>query len=218
MLATDPRVGATSITAILDKLDILRSIGVMALAIDEAHGPRMARFTLGGIRYTAQAFQQMGPARRQAIMVATLRELEARLADAAIAMLASMIARSYLRARKILEQTIAASADQGRERLARIAGVLEAMTRTVRPNDQVGGGDVGEAVVAVASLEMIEADAALLRRTTRAGHGDVLADIAPELEGFQAHGTTLHPCALHRGPTRDLAAARGDERGRRSRR
>lgn len=177
---SDPRVGAKSMTAILDKLDLLRSTGVMDLAIDEAHGPRMAQFAREGVRYTAQAFQQMGPARRHAIMVATLRELEARLADAAITMLASMIARSYLRARRRLEQTIAASADQGRERLKRIAGVLEAMTRTVRQ-----GGDVGEAVAAVASLETIEADAALLRRTTRAGHGNVLGEIAPEHKDFK---------------------------------
>ncbi len=177
---SDPRVGAKSMTVILDKLDLLRSTGVMDLAIDEAHGPRMAQFAREGVRYTAQAFQQMGPARRHAIMVATLRELEARLADAAITMLASMIARSYLRARRRLEQTITASADQGRERLKRIAGVLEAMTRTVRQ-----GGDVGEAVAAVASLETIEADAALLRRTTRAGHGNVLGEIAPEHKDFK---------------------------------
>ena len=109
----DPRVGTKSMMAILDKLDLLRSTGVTQLAIDEAHGPRMAQFAREGMRYTAQAFQQMGPARRYAILVATLRELEATLIDAAIAMLASMIARAHLRARKRLEQTVAASADEG---------------------------------------------------------------------------------------------------------
>ena len=176
----DPRVGPKSMTAILDKLDLVRSTGVMALTVDAAHGPRMAQFAREGIRYTAQAFMQMGQARRHAILAATLRELEATLTDAAIAMLASMVARAHLRARKRLEQSVAASAERGRERLTRIAAVLEAVSRAVRE-----GQDVGSAVAEVASLETIEADAILLRRTTGARHGNALAEIAPEYRDFK---------------------------------
>ena len=54
------------------------------------------------------------------------------------------------------------------------------MTRTMRR-----GGDVAEAVASIASLETIEADAMLLRRTTRAGHGNALGEIAPEHSDFK---------------------------------
>ena len=121
-----PRVGPKSMMAILDKLDLLRSTGVIRLTIDETHAPRMATFAHEGIRYTAQAFQQMEARRRHTILVATLRELEAALTDATIVMLASMVAHAHLRARKRLEQAVAtSSAERGQERLKRIATVLE---------------------------------------------------------------------------------------------
>jgi hypothetical protein len=113
-----------------------------------------------------------------------LRELDATLTDAAIAMFGSLVGRANLHARKRLEQTIAASADQGRERLIRIADVLDAVTRTVRR-----GGDVAAALAGIASLDVIEADAALIRRTVRPGRPDVLGELAPEYRVFKQIGT-----------------------------
>ena len=55
-----------------------------------------------------------------------LRELEATLTDAALSMFGAIVERANLRARKRLKETIAASADQGRERLILIAHALEA--------------------------------------------------------------------------------------------
>ncbi|MFV3597994.1 hypothetical protein ACNJGJ_21110, partial [Mycobacterium tuberculosis] len=101
------------------------------------------------------AFEQMGGKRRYATMVATLRELEATLTDAALAMFRSLVARANLRARKRLEEMIATSADQGRERLARIADVLDTLATAAKR-----GGDVVAAVTSVAPLEVITADAA----------------------------------------------------------
>lgn len=60
-----------------------------------------------GARLTAQALQQMGQACRLTTLVATLRELEASLTDAAIAMFTSLVGRANLNARKRLEETIA---------------------------------------------------------------------------------------------------------------
>src|SRR3546814_15504634 len=100
-----------------------------------------------GARHTAQALQQMGPARRLTTLVATLRELEATLSDAAISMFSALVGRANLNARKRLEETIAVANDQGRLRLTRIAAVLEALTKAPRR-----GADLCPAVAAIAQI------------------------------------------------------------------
>lgn len=177
------RLGATSLLELLDKLDLVRSTGAPDLLIPDAFRPRLAQMAREGVRLTAQAFQQMGAQRRHAMLVATLRDLEATLTDAALSMFQSLVGRANLRAKKRLEETIAASADHGRERLLRIADVLDALTRAAKK-----GGDVTAAVTAVAPLETIEADAALIRRTTRQGRPDVLGELAPEYRVFKQVG------------------------------
>jgi hypothetical protein len=179
-------LGATSLLDLLDKLDLVRSTGTPDLLIPDAFRPRLAQMAREGVRLTAQAFQQRGAQRRHAMLVATLRDLEATLTDAALSMFQSLVGRANLRAKKRLEETIAASADQGRERLLRIADVLEALTRTAKK-----GGDVTAAVTAVTPIETIEADAALIRRTTRQGRPDVLGELAPEYKVFKPVGHRL---------------------------
>lgn len=146
----------------------------------------MEQYAREGVRYTARAFQQMGPARRHVVLVA-LREFEATLTDTAISMFGSLIERAHLRARKRLEQTVAASADQGRDRLIRVAGVLEAVSKAARAGD-----DIAAAVAAVASLDAIDAEAAPLRRTTRPGRDNAISEIGPECRTFKRSG----PCFL----------------------
>lgn len=187
-----PRVGSRSLLAILDRLDLVRSTG--AVEIDARYAPRMMQFAREGVRYTAQAFQQMRPARRHVMLVATLRELEVTLTDAAIAMFISLVGRSHLRARKRLERTVAASAEEGRKRLIRIAGVLEAVSRTGRE-----GGDIAAAVAAIASFDTLDADAALLRRTTRPGRGNALGELAPEYPVFKRVGPRFLAAFLFEG-------------------
>lgn len=178
-----PRVASASLVDILDKIALVRGIGAQTVVTDRQYEPRLAQYAREGVRYTAQAFQQMGPARRHVILVATLREFEATLTDAAIGMFGSLVGRAHLRARKRLEQTVAASADQGRARLIRVAGVLEAVSKAAR-----AGGDIAAAVAAVASLDTIDADAALLRRTTRPGRDNAISEIGPEYRTFKRSG------------------------------
>ena len=97
----------------------------------------MAQMAKEGSLYTAQAFHQMNAPRRHAIMIATLSELAITLTDAALSMFQSLVGRANLRAKKRLEETIAASAEQGRFRLLRIAQVLEAVVTTVRVDADV---------------------------------------------------------------------------------
>lgn len=94
------------------------------------------------------------------------------------------LSAALISARKRLDETILASADQGRERLVRIAAVLEAMTKALR-----NGKDVAEAVTSVASIELIEADAQLIRRTTKPGRPDVIGELGPEYRVFKQVGS-----------------------------
>ena len=177
------RVGGRSLLEILDKIELLRSTGYAAITLPDDYLPRLALMAREGARFTAQALQQMGPARRFTTLVATLRELEATLTDAAIAMFNALVGRANLNARKRLEETIAVADDQGRERLTRIAAVLEALTKAAR-----SGADIAQAVTAVAELEVIEADAALIRRTIRPGRSDALGELASEYRVFKQVG------------------------------
>ena len=178
-----PRVGSASLLEIIAKIELVRGTGINAVAVDGPFEARMAQFAREGTRYTAQAFQQMRPTRRHVILIATLREFEVKLSDAAIGMFGSLVGRAHLHARKRLEQKIAASADEGRDRLNRVADLLEALSRTAR-----AGGDIAAAVTAVASLDMIDADAALIRRTTRAGRDNAISEIGPEYRAFKRAG------------------------------
>lgn len=121
------RVGARPLIEILDKIVIVRSTLVGIGSQPPAFGSRLAQMAKEGLLYTSQAFLQMGADRRHAVMIATLRELEATLTDGALSMFQSLVARANLRARKRLEETVALTAEQGRTRLARIADVLEAL-------------------------------------------------------------------------------------------
>src|SRR3546814_9717232 len=73
----------------------------------------------------------MRVSRRRVILLATLREMEATLTDAAIAMFSALMGRAHLRARKRLEQRFAISGREGRDRLMRIATVLETVSQAV---------------------------------------------------------------------------------------
>jgi hypothetical protein len=54
-----PRVNSASLLHLHDKIDLIRGTGVAAIVIDPHYAARMAQFAREGIRYTAQAFQQM---------------------------------------------------------------------------------------------------------------------------------------------------------------
>lgn len=125
----------------------------------------------------------MKAALRRVVLLATLRELEATLTDAAIAMFGSLMGRAHLRARKRLEQRIAVSGREGRDRLLRIAAVLETVSRTAR-----AGKDNAAAVLAIAPFDMLDVDAAIIRRTAAPNRDDVLSEIAAEHKMFKRAG------------------------------
>lgn len=200
----DPRIAGKSLFSILSKLDLLRGTGVEDVTVDPAFEPRMVQFAKEGLRYTAQALQQMGRSRRRVILFATLRDLERSLVDAAITMFGALVGRAYLRARKRLEQSLATSADTGRKRLLRVANVLEALTAAARTD-----GDMRQAVEAVAPLDLIEQDAALIRRTAKPTPSNTVGELAPDYKTFKRLGPLfLKAIALEgRASTRGLRDA-----------
>jgi len=178
------RVSARTLLELLDKIDAIRAFGLDKILVPNVAGARMNQLAREGVRLTAQALQQMSAPRRMATLVATMRDLEATITDAALAMFGSLVGRANLRARKRLDETLLASADQGRDRLVRIAAVLEAMTLALRR-----GEDVETAVTSVAALELIEADAQLIRRSTKPGRPDVVGELQPEYRVFKQVGS-----------------------------
>lgn len=93
------RVSSKSLAEILEMIEVMiRLNGTIDLSVTPRHEPRVEQFAREGIRYIAQAFQQMRPSRRRVVLFATLREMEAMLTDAAIAMFGAWVARAHLRA------------------------------------------------------------------------------------------------------------------------
>src|SRR3546814_20986009 len=81
-------------------------------------------------------------------------------------MLSALMGRAHRRALKRLEQRVAISGREGRDRLMRIATVLETVSQAAR-----AGGDIGAALRDIVPLDMLDADAAIIRRTA-APHRD----------------------------------------------
>lgn len=88
------------IIEIMDKLDKVRAVGVGAIDLPPELGARVEQMVREGLRFTAQAFQQMGSAQRTSILTATLRDIEASLVDAALSLFEGLIGRAYNKAKK----------------------------------------------------------------------------------------------------------------------
>src|SRR3546814_18249846 len=89
----EPRVASASLAEILEKVAIIHRTGISSIPVDPLHEPRLTQFAREGVRYTAQAFQQMRVSRRRVILLAPLRGMEATLTNAAIALLRALIDR-----------------------------------------------------------------------------------------------------------------------------
>src|SRR3546814_17352781 len=106
------RVGGPSLHEILDKIDLLRSTKHAAIKGPDNYLPRLAQMAREGARHTAQALQQMGPARRFTTLVETLRELEDTLSDAAISKFSAVVGRSKHKLRTRMEESMAGATDK----------------------------------------------------------------------------------------------------------
>ena len=78
------KISGRGFLEILDKLDKVREVGVGSLELTPEIAARQQQMVREGLRFTAQAFQQMGASQRTAVLTATLRDIEASLVDACL--------------------------------------------------------------------------------------------------------------------------------------
>jgi TnpA family transposase len=177
------KISGRGFLEIMDKLDKVREIGVGSLELTPEIAARQQQMVREGLRFTAQAFQQMGASQRTAVLTATLRDIEASLVDAALSLFEGLIGRAYNRAKKRVEDTLSDQADESKQRLARIADVLDAILKAHERKESI---DV--AIAAVTTWDTLSVDARLIRRASRDGRVDVVSELRREHYVFKAIG------------------------------
>ncbi len=84
---------------LLDRLEYVRGLGVGAERTERIHAARLARLVDEGSIMTAQHIADLEPARRTAILVAQVANLQTRLADATLAMFEKYVGSLFTKAR-----------------------------------------------------------------------------------------------------------------------
>ena len=177
------KISGRGFLEIMDKLDKVREIGVGSLELTPEIAARQQQMVREGLRFTAQAFQQMGASQRVAVLTATLRDIEASLVDAALSLFEGLIGRAYNKAKKRVEDTILDQVDESKQRLARVADVLDAILKAHERNESIDA-----AIAAVTTWDALSADARLIRRSSRGGKADILSELRREHYVFKAIG------------------------------
>ena len=88
----------TNLLALLDRLEYVRELGIDAARARRIHPARLGRLLAESAVMTVQHIADLEPARRTAILVAQTSELEARLADATLAMFEKYIGSLFTKA------------------------------------------------------------------------------------------------------------------------
>ncbi|CBS91122.1 Tn3-like element ISAli20 family transposase [Azospirillum lipoferum] len=130
LLAVDPATGITSLTwlrtiptapkadhvrDVIDKLHVVRGIGIDAEAQARVHETRFRQFAREGMASPTYLIERCAPNRRRATLVALLIDLENRLTDAALDMADKLIGGAFTRAKNNKEKTcVAKTKDVGR--------------------------------------------------------------------------------------------------------
>lgn len=89
----------SNIVALLDRLDYLRALDIDPARAGRIHAARLARLTDEGAIMTVQHIADLEPARRTAILVAQVANLEIRLTDTTLAMFEKYVGTLFSRAR-----------------------------------------------------------------------------------------------------------------------
>jgi TnpA family transposase len=186
LLKTKTKISRRGFLEIVDKLDKVREIGLGTLDLPPEIGARVQQMVREGLRFTTQAFQQMGVAQRTAIMTATLRDIEASLVDAALNLFEGLIGRAYNKAKKRVAEALLGQADETKQRLARVADVLDAIL-----NAHDCSENIEAAIAGVTTWDTLSADAKLIRGSSRSVKVDVLSELGREHYVFKATGPRL---------------------------
>ena len=156
LLVVDPSVGVTPfawlksmpiapkadhIRELLDRLKLVRGIGVPAESGGHVHEGRLQQFVREGHASDAHQLGRYSEHRRRAILVATVLDLEARLTDAVLDMADKLIGGLFAKARNAARRRYAASASDVGRLMRLFHGTIEALAAA-----QVGNADAFEAV------------------------------------------------------------------------
>lgn len=130
LLAVDSATGITSLTwlrtipmapkadhvrDVIDKLHVIRSIGIGAEVQARVHETRFRQFAREGMASPTYLIERCAPNRRRATLVALVIDLENRLTDAALDMADKLIGGAFTRAKNSKEKTcVAKTKDVGR--------------------------------------------------------------------------------------------------------
>ena len=130
LLVLDPSVGMTPFAwlkampvapkaehmrELLDRLHLVRGIGLPPTLAGKVHQTRLRQLTQVGRAADAQQLERYSAHRRRAILVATVLDLEARLTDAVLDMADKLIGGMFTKARNATRRRVGASAgDVGR--------------------------------------------------------------------------------------------------------
>ena len=92
--------GRRAFAAILDRLSLLRAIDLDSGLVDTIHPERLRRLCQEGARLTAQHLTSLNPARRRAVLVATVIETQMTLTDDAVLMFERLFGQLFRRAER----------------------------------------------------------------------------------------------------------------------
>ena len=99
----------TNLLALLDRLEYVRGLGIDAAPAKRIHPARLGRLLAEAAVMTVQHIADLEPARRTAILVAQTADLEARLADATLAMFEKYIGSLFSKAQNREERRFQAT-------------------------------------------------------------------------------------------------------------
>jgi len=135
----------SNIIALLDRLEYVRGLGIGAERSARIHAARLGRLVDEGAIMTVQHIADLEPARRTAILVAQVSNLETRLADATLAMFEKYTGSLFSRAQNRDERRFQATKRD-------VAKALILFRRTIAALKQAK--DTGEDGVAVVDREV----------------------------------------------------------------
>jgi hypothetical protein len=103
-----------------------------------------------------------------------------------VSLFEGLIGRAYNKAKKRVDEALIEQADDAKQRLARVANVLDAILNAHERDEGIEA-----AIAAVTTWEALSADTQLLRRSSRTGMVDVLSELRREHYVFKAIGPRL---------------------------
>ena len=132
---------ADHIRELLDRLHLVRGVGVPAESAGRVHADRLQQFVREGHASDAHQLGRYSEHRRRAILVATVLDLETRLTDAVLDMADKLIGGLFAKARNAARRRYAASASDVGRLMRLFHGTIEALATA-----QDGDTDAFEAV------------------------------------------------------------------------